>query len=427
MPDVNRNLFELARNHGAPDRKPIICLEGGSRSGKTWAILEYLINCCLEMPGLVVSCFRHDATTHMDAAARDFLLLMPQRFPRSWTAGTWNKVEKEFRFASGSLFEFVGANNPLKLHGPQRDIAWLNEAMEITYEAYAEISKRTSLLQIFDWNPSLSHHWVFDKVLTRPDALYVHSTYRDNPHLPVAQVAEIEKFNPEIPENVRRGTADKWQWDVYGLGRRGRRTGVIYTEWTTEDTWPERMACQRWGYGLDFGFSEDPTALIECAAFQGDIWVREVVYRTGLVVRESESLPGLESLVGLMKDEKVNPTAIIVADGARPDLIKELRISGYQGVTAGDKGPGSILTGINLLRGFRWRVARNSQNIQRELEQYVWKVMKTSGTVTDVPEDANNHAMDAIRYWAARELRGGLRQASGVYQSYEAETCLRQF
>lgn len=428
-PKVNKNLEALLANHVAgAARKPIVCLEGSARSGKTWSILEYLIVCCLDIPNLIVTAFRHDGTTHQGSTIRDFHAILAAKFPKTAKAIHWNAQEKTCRFPNGSVFEFRASNDISKLHGPQRDICWINEAMEVSYEAWCQISVRTSLMTICDWNPSLAHHWVFDRVLTRPDSMVVNTTYKDNPHLSAQQVAEIEKYDPGRPENVVAGTADKWLWEVYGLGKRGRREGVIYTAWMVEDQWPDRMACQRWGYGVDWGFAQDPCAVIECALFHGDLWLREAVYETGLVIRPSDSVPGMPSLVGRLKQAQVDPAARMHCDGARPDCVADLRIGGYSFAFASDKRAGSIMAGIALLSGWRMRVHRSSQNLQRELEQYSWRKNRQTGEWMGEPEDANNHAMDAVRYWALSELRGAVSGA-GVYTagSQEAETCLTRY
>lgn len=426
--EVNKNLYELLRNHQDLEHgrgKSIMALEGASRSGKTWAILEYLIQCCVVMDGLVATAFRGDGTTHAKSTIRDLHTIMGTTHRDLWQAGKWNGQEKKFTFPNGSILEFAATNEPGKLHGPERDIAWLNEAMEITYEAYRQIAMRTRLLTLLDWNPSLNHHWVFDRVLTREDAGYVHSTYLDNPHLPPQQVAEIEATNPDDPINVRRGTADRWQWDVYGLGRRSRREGVIYTLWEVVEAeqWPTRELCQRWGYGVDFGFADDPSCVIECCIYMGALYTREVVYETGLITAPSQSAPNEPSLVGRLREAGKGPSTQdrYIADGARPDLIKELRLCDYQ-VQAATKGPGSVMEGIGLLKGLRWYVHRDSPNIQRELESYVWRQDKKSGVWEGEPVDAHNHAMDAVRYWAQAEIQAMQRMGGQRRRKPEAKT-----
>jgi len=420
---ANKNLVELLRNHESATPRPIACLEGGSRSGKTWAILEYLINACRCSPGLVVTCFRHDSTTHDDSTIRDFKTIMATKFPRAWGEGGWNGQVKRFAFANGSNLEFDGTNNPQKLHGAPRDVAWLNECMEISLDAWNQISTRTRHLSIFDWNPSFSQHWVFDKVLKREDVLHVVTTYRDNPHLTPQQIAEIEKFDPSKAHNVQSGTADKYMWEVYGLGQRGRREGVIFDNWSVTDEWPDRMNCLRWGLGADFGFSLDPSAVIECALFQSDLYLRQRVYERGLVVKPTEGRPGIPSLVGRLDEAKVPRSARIYCDSAQPGMIQDMVLSGYSAIPC-IKGQGSVLAGINLLRSYRIFIHRTSIDLQREFEQYSWVKCRQSGELTDEPEDRNNHGIDAVRYWAGREI-AGLRTTVQDLQN-KANACARK-
>lgn len=421
MPEpVNKNLFALYENHerGTPvfeeDEEgnkawvsgayPIVCLEGATRSGKTWAWEEYLINASQMMAGLISTAFRYDASTHEEAAIRDFKQLMLGKYKPIWDAGKWNGTLKTFTFKNGSIIEFDGTNNPGKLHGPARDIAVLNEVMEITYEAYRQIAARTRLMVIMDWNPSLSSHWVFNRVLKRKDVLYVHTTYKDNPHLTTKQVTEIEGTNPGNPANVRNGTADAWYWDVYGLGKRGRREGVVFPFFDIVDHWPDMWNCQKHGFGLDFGFSNDPTALIECAIFQGKLYLREWIYETGLIACKSHAKPNTPSIQGMLELYKFDKSWKVIADGARPDIIAELVNEGFN-VFRGVEGKKRILPGIDLMKKFPICVARDSIKIQEELEQYAWK-RHADGSFLDEPEDKWNHAIDAVRYWSMDELAG---------------------
>jgi phage terminase large subunit len=291
--------------------------------------------------------------------------------------------------------------------------------MEITYEAYRQIMARTRLLVVMDWNPSLNSHWVFDRVLSRSDVLYVHSTYKDNPHLSVKQVAEIEGTNPNIPENVRNGTADAWYWDVYGLGKRGRREGAVFPFFDVVEHWPDEWDCQKYGFGLDFGYSNDPAALIECAIFQGKLYLREWIYETGLITCRSHAKPNTPSIQGLLEAYKFDKNWKIKADCARPEQIAELMTEGYN-ISAGPKGKGSVIAGIDLIKKFPICVYRGSQNMQMELQQYAWK-KHANGTWLQEPEDKWNHLIDAARYWAMDELagwqpvrrRGRSKQAAG--------------
>ena len=345
-----------------------------------------------------------------------------------WEEKCWNGSNLEYRFPNGSLYQFRGASEPAKLHGPRRHYAHLNEVMEISYDAYVQIAARTAKMMILDWNPSLNHHWLFDKVIGRDDVAYCHSTYKDNPFLPTPARKAIEAFEP-TPYNIQQGTADAWSWTVYGLGKRGRKEGCIFKAWDVVDDFPDPSLCQRWGYGLDYGFSQDPTALVECAIFQDELYLREHLYETGLVAQRNELDPTIPSIEGRLASLGIPLNARVHDDNARPEITQALRNSGYKMISA-KKGPGSIIAGIDRLRTYPIKVHRSSQNLQREFEAYSW-AKTVRGEWLDTPEDKNNHLIDAARYWAMAEMeplrkpraeqrrkarRGGRQQSQGLQQ-----------
>ena len=383
------------------NKKPIIILEGSTRSTKTYSIIQYIITQCLQSK-ITARSFRSDQTVCRKTLVPDFLAILAESFPELSLKG-WNKTEACYTFNNGSQYSFEGCD-AAKLHGMKQDIAHLNEVMEIEFASWNQIKVRTTGLKIFDYNPSLTHHWLFATVMKRDKETfnYVHSTYKDNPFLEKSQVAEIEAWEP-TRENVRHGTDDKWLWEVYGLGKRGRRKGTIYTRWDITDTWPERMACNRWGYGLDFGFSIDPTALIECCLFQDELYIRERIYETGLVATISESNPNFPSIENRYKELDIDKTAKQIADRARPDSIAELAGIGYN-VMPYHQSINAINPGIQRLQRFRMKVHIGSHNLQNELENYTWKIDKLTEEVKDIPIDKFNHGLDAVRYWGMENL-----------------------
>jgi len=383
------------------NKKPIIILEGSTRSTKTYSIIQFIITFCLQNK-IVARSFRSDQTVCRKTLVPDFLAILSESFPELSLSG-WNKTEACYTFPNGSQYSFEGCD-PAKLHGMKQDIAHLNEVMEISYKSWNQIKVRTSGLKAIDYNPSLTQHWLFATVMKRDKSkfAYLHSTYKDNPFLALDQVAEIESWEP-TKINEDEGTADAWLWDVYGLGKRGRRKGAIYTRWEITDQWPERMACNRWGYGLDFGFSIDPTALIECCLFQDELYVRERVYETGLVATISESNPNFPSIEKRMVDLRVDKTAKIYADRSKPDSIAELAGVGYN-VLPYHQSVNAINPGIQRLQRFRIKVHIGSQNLQNEFENYTWVIDPKTDEVTDVPIDKFNHGLDSVRYWGMENL-----------------------
>ena len=421
----NKNLSFLwasLKKKLAGNTLPWFLLEGSSRSGKTWAIISFLAVLCMKpeilgKSAISVRAYRNDGTTCRDTITADFIEIMSKQFGGEskdgrWVsafelAGTWNKSTLTYTFKNGSTFSFQGASDPQKLHGKKADISWFNETMEISNDARFQISARTTFLNIADWNPSETDHWIFDTVMAPGNPFaYCHSTYLDNiDNLTPEQIFEIEQTKP-TPENIARGTADKFKWMVYGEGKRGVRENLVFERWRwdfiDDDKFPELSACQRHGYGNDFGYSQDPTASIQCVLHNDALYFRQIVYKRGLLVGRSYDNPDVPSLVGILDEIGVDKTESISADKASPEAIAQLRAAGYN-VRGTHKGSDSINYGISLLKEHRIFIARSSVNIAKELENYAYK-RKPNGEITSDPEDKNNHAIDAMRYWALDNL-----------------------
>lgn len=401
-----------------------VLLEGSARSGKTWAIFCALITAAANpapfgRDKLRINVFRAYEATCSDTLVPDFLEILGKY--GLFAAGTWRKMGKTFTFANGSTIAFRGTDEAQKLQGFKSDITWFNEAMEVSDDARSQLEMRTTLFCVADWNPSATEHWIFDRVLTSEgDYLYCHSTFEDNRDLDTGQtnltpaiIESITRMQP-TPDNIRRGTADPYKWDVYGLGKRGVREGQVFPRicWDVVDFFPAPEVRRVHGYGLDFGFSGDPTALVECAVANNVLFVRQLVYETGLFICPNPDRPTLPSLKARMDDLGVSKSDPIYADSAEPEGIAQLQASGYN-VIAARKAPGSINFGLDLLRQRRIAVHRASVAIQKELENYAYK-RRVDGTFTDVPEDKFNHAVDAMRYFALNRLTGDAMAFSKV-------------
>lgn len=400
------------------------CLEGSSRSGKTWAILQWLVFACLEpktfipnyeRESLEVRCMRHDATTSRATIWHDLQKIIETLGLKEGPDGLrLNRRDMEIAFPNGSKIMFGGASDPGKLHGLGSDIVFFNEAMMISRAAVDQMEMRTRIGFIFDWNPSLNEHWIFkqgfdrtcnygadEKMAGSPKVFYAHSTYKDNlENLTVGQVASIEQFEM-TPGNIDRGTANQHMWEIYGLGRRGFMEGRIippeHVELVADDEFPTPSQWECHGYGLDWGMT-DPTALIECAIFNKKLYVREVIYKSGLLPLPDPNLPQDESTLMLMREIGIKPTDVIVGDSARSDLNASLRRAGFCVIDAYKQYGGSIEPGISLMNQRKWCVTDSSYNVKFELENWCWATDRY-GNQLNTPGKKHNHAMDAIRYW----------------------------
>jgi len=391
-------LGELLKN-----TKPLVVLEGSSRSTKTYS---WELFCILHIISrwnekIVIRAFRAIKTDCKDTIAKDFQDIMQDYFPHLWDEKRWNKTENRYKFLNGSEFHCTGCDDAKRLKGYKQHVAILNEVMEISRAAYDQIDIRTTELVIMDFNPSITQHWVFKSILSQPptEYLYLHSTYKDNEHLSDEQVKKIEKLEPN-PVNDAAGTSDYWTWQVFGLGRRCRREGAVYTRWDTTDDWPDPITCQRHGYAIDFGFTIDPTAVIECAIFQDFLYVREIAYKKGLLTVRAVDDPTIPCIQNELEINEVPKISKIYYDKARPDQGAALRACGYN--TIKSLG-GKVEDGVDKVKRFHIRVHISSQNIQTELENYIYPKDEKTMEFKTKPIDKWNHAMDAIRYFVEKE------------------------
>jgi len=348
--------------------KKIIALQGGTRSGKTYSALQFLIEICIEYKGLTISIVRATLPALKATAMRDFFEIIQ-------TEGYYdekyhNKTDSTYTL-NGNLVEFVSLDQPQKVRGRKRHILFANEVNELDYESWKQLLFRTSGKVIADYNPSDPEHWFYDEVLTRDDCALIVTTYKDNPHLPQSLIEEIERYK----------TKDADYWKVFGEGERGAsRQGQIFTHFQKAE-----MPVGRYFYGLDFGKSNDPTALIKCH-YNGKLYLDEIIYQTNLTASE---------IGHLMKQNGIGQD-MVYADSSEPLMIRELVAQGFN-VVGAKKGPGSVSGGIDRIKSMDVFVTDRSTNIWKESQWYQWSIGK-DGKPTNEPKDLHNHCMDSIRY-----------------------------
>ena len=365
------------------ETRGVVC-EGGSRSSKTWSICQALLTLGHRSPSrIIIARFRR---TWIKPTVLDTFIKVCKSLDL-WEEERFNKTELIYSL-NGSTYEFYGLDDSQKLHGIEADYFWLNEAIETSRDDFDQLEQRCTGKWLLDYNPSTDEHWIFDSVLRRDDVKYIHSTQLDNPYLPDHIRAKILSYEPTA-SNINLGTADDFKWKVYGLGQRSRREGAIYTNWKEADQWPTgwKWRC----FGMDFGFTHDPTALVEVVYNGGKLWVRELIYETGLTNADIAKKCGLQR-----SDE-------IVADSAEPKSIEELRRFGFR-IRGVKKGTDSVRSGIDKLKSVQIMVHKDSLNVIRELKAYSWKRDHRTNQAINVPEDDNNHALDALRYVAMEKM-----------------------
>lgn len=299
-----------------------------------------------------------------------------------------NRAEQIYSI-NGCEFAFFGLDYAEKLHGRKQDYTWINEAIEVNRASFDQLEMRTSKQLILDYNPYDNTHFVFQLEM-RDDVAVIHSTMLDNPFLPESIIRKIKSYEP-TPENVKQGTADYYMWQVYGLGNKAKLKGAIYSNWEMIETVPEEAKLI--ARGMDFGYSNDPTALVDLYLFNNEIIFDELIYSVGLTN---------EDIHTRMKSLELNPLIEIFADSSEPKSIEELRRFGWN-IKPVKKSHDSVIYGISTIKRYKVFYTRRSINLESEHRKYKWQEDK-NGKSLNIPIDMFNHALDASRYVAMMKL-----------------------
>ena len=354
-------------------KKRLKIFQGGTRSGKSWSMMQYcLYLMTISVKPLTISIVRKTLPALKRSVLRDFLHI--SRGLGIYWNGVHNRSDNTFEY-NGHTLEMFSCDDPQKIRGSSRDILWINEGNELFFEDYQQLAMRTRGEILIDFNPSDPIHFLYD-LAERDDADLFISTYLDNKFLPKELINEIERIKQRDPD----------YWRVYGEGQR-----AVYSD---------RQIFKNWKYipksqfpefddttiGIDFGFSNDPCAIVEVARVNDKLYIHEWLYKKGLTNRD---------LSIYLKENKLNQI-ITFCDSAEPKSIEELRQMDVWAKGA-IKGQGSINAGISLLKEFEIIVSSESSNLQKEQLTYFWEELK-DGTIINKPIDKNNHLMDALRY-----------------------------
>jgi phage terminase large subunit len=356
--------------------KKILVEQGGTRSGKTYNILLWLIfKYCYDQNGKIITICRKTFPAVRGTVMRDFFDILKKH--KIYNESSHNKSGNEYHI-NDNLIEFISLDQAQKIRGRKRDLLFVNEANEITFEDWQQLIFRTTEKIIIDYNPSEEFHWIYDKVLVRDDVEFHQTTYKDNPFLPQNIIDEIERLK-DTDENY---------WRVYGLGERGQSRSLVFKFSTTKEIPQQAKLIAR---GLDFGFSNDPTALVETYVQDQTMYVNELIYRTGMTNQDIGN--ELKRLQLDRRDE-------IYCDSAEPKSIEEIHRMGWN-VKPTYKG--SINIGIDMIRRYKLVITENSINLIKELRNYKY-IEDKNGQLTNKPIDAFNHATDALRYSIVNKL-----------------------
>jgi phage terminase large subunit len=347
----------------------IICNEGGSRSGKTYSIIQLLCGIAQQNPGIRISIVSHSLPHIKRGAFRDFKLIMHDC--GWWNEDNWRATDFYYTMPNGSYIELFGLEDESKARGPGRDILFINEANLVHKMVFDQLAMRTTKTIFMDWNPAEFNSWVYD-VSDNPKNKKIHSTYLDNIHnLSEIQIQYIEGYK-DLP--------DSFMWDVYGLGLRGASKELIYTGWKLCNELPGKGDVF---FGLDFGYTV-PTSLVSVENYDGSNYVKEVIYLSGITTPE---------LIERMKAAGVS-TELIYCDAAEPDRIDELIKAGFNA----KKAVKDVVAGIVKVKSYPLYLTTDSKNLISEMNGYKWATDNNGEILDDKPVKANDHATDAMRY-----------------------------
>jgi phage terminase large subunit len=355
--------------------------QGGTSSGKTYSIMQVLFVKAMERYGLVITVAGQDVPNLKKGAFRDAKKIRnDSQILQVWFPKV-NEGERVFQCINGSIIEFSSFKDAQDAKSGKRNILFVNEANGIPFDIFWQLYIRTSDEVFIDYNPS-ARFWVHEKMLNRNDVQLIISDHRQN------------RFLTQEQHDMIEGIEDEELWKVYARGATGAITGLVFPRFNVVDALPPREEWKMHVYCLDFGFTNDPTALIHLILAHGELWMDELLYNTGMtnpMIAERAKAQGLSR------------ADVIIADSAEPKSIRELNNLGLY-VEACVKGADSIKNGIDILQRYTLNVTRRSTGLRKEFLNYKWKVTK-DGITTNEPVDCFNHAIDAVRYGALARLK----------------------
>jgi len=356
-------------------KKRLRIIQGGSSASKTYSILIILIDLAQRDKKPTLTSVVSETFPHLKrGSVRDFLEIMGELNlfkPRSW-----NKTDYTYMLESGSKIEFFSADQPGKVRGPRRDRLFINEANNVPFETFEQLEIRTNEFVFIDYNP-VADFWVSDEIFPkRKDYEHIVLTYKDNEALDKNIIYSLEsrKDRPNF-------------WKVYGLGQFGELEGKIYSGWQIIDEIPHEARLER--RGLDFGYSLDPSALVDIHYLNGGYILDEQLYQTGMSNKR---------IADFILDLANHPETLVIADSAEPKSIDEIYGYGVN-IRGAEKGRDSVRQGIQFIQDLPISVTKRSVNLIKEYRNYTWAKDRLGQTIKpNIPEDAFNHLLDGVRY-----------------------------
>ena len=359
-------------------KKRIRLVAGGTSASKTISVLLYLIAKAQTDKTPTLTSIVSESFPHLKRGAmRDFLNIMQSH--NYYVEDLWNRTDCIYTLETGSRIEFFSADAPSKVRGPRRERLFVNEANNVAKESWDQLLLRTKEFAIADWNPTSDFYLYDDYGLTDED---IPSTTDEYAEFLILTYLDNQALDPSIVQEIEKRRNNRGWWKVYGEGRRGEVEGKIYKDWQVIDHVPHEARLER--YGLDFGYSNDPTAIVAIYSYNGGYIVDEVLHRKGMSNKQlADHLNNL-------------PFALVIADSAEPKSIAELAEYGVS-ILPAQKGPGSVTQGIQYVQAQRISMTKNSTNTIKAYRNYLWEMDK-EGKILNVPNHFLSDQMDALRY-----------------------------
>jgi phage terminase large subunit len=350
-------------------------VQGGSSAGKTFGIIPIEIDYATKHPNTEISIVAESIPHLKRGAIKDFKKIMMST--GRWFENRWNATDFKYTFANGSYIEFFSADIDSKLRGARRDRLYINECNNVSFHAYTELAMRTKQSVFLDWNPT-REFWFHAELMNDTNVDYITLTYKDNEAAPKTAIDFIERAKEKAK------TSDYWDnwYRVYGLGEIGQVQGTIFTNWHQIDNVPQEA--KYIGIGCDFGYSNDPTAIVMVYKWNNEFILDEIAYQKEL---------SNKAIADILKPYG----GLVVCDSAEPKSIADLRSYGIN-ATPCVKGKDSIINGIQKIQALeRIHITKRSTNLIKEFRGYVWKTDR-NGTILNEPIDFQNHLCDSVRY-----------------------------
>lgn len=350
--------------------------------------MPILIDRAIKTPLLDITVIGCSVPHLKGGAMKDFLKIM--KMTGRYIPRNWNDTNRKYTFSNGSIIEFVNADGD-KAIGPRRNILYINEANLINYTIYNQLAIRTSGDIYIDFNPA-NEFWAHKEVLTENDSEMIILNYTHNEALSDTIIKELESKKEKgfyDDGSIKNEFWANW-WRVYGVGELGRLEGTVYNNWEIIDELPED--CELIATGLDWGYTNDVTAIVNVYKYYGKIIVDEICYQRELLNKQISEI--------LLEN---NIDGEIIADSSEPKSIEELKQYGHY-IRGAEKGPGSVIHGINILQEYEILITRKSKNAIEEFTRYSWEIDKDNRPLNK-PKDKDNHICDALRYVAILKLK----------------------